>query len=336
MRSPGQDAWRFAAALTASAFVLGAYLAFCLWPSEFQENFRARPGIQPPATPPAVPQDRTAFPSGGGRLQVVVESQADISPAEFPAGDGFDPAELAGAAELFAENGESVQAEEFIREASETPTEASARKLLQARANFEANRRLQMLTRKYQLTREQQALMWPVLVRAAPASARLWAVPAAPGSAGLAAAPAEEPSGDSLAAESTAADSSPEQVARLAAGDQDPDDSSGEAGRTTNKAKAGQDAGDLQAALDASLDMLEPELAPFLDAKQLAMMNEEEIDRYYWWGEVLLRLSGEDAADAVASAADSAGSGVAAEAVSDVEPAAHQGGNLFDILGGQP
>lgn len=207
-----------------------------------------------------------------------------------------------------------------------------------AQVAYEAGRRLEMLAEKYDLTEDQQALVFPVIARASPAY-----VPALPikdsslsdayllarrSSAPVAASAADLP-WTTLSDDSASG-------ARL-----------GVVGQAmasgAPRAPAGVDDAAFEVALNASQDALEARIAPFLNSAQLAQLTEEELDRYYWWGEILLQLSGE--ADPIAAATASAtvstgqpGTGdPAAEGDEEAAvPVAHQGGNLLDLLEGQP
>jgi hypothetical protein len=190
-------------------------------------------------------------------------------------------------------------------------------KLLAGQVTYEANRRLQMLTDRYRLSEQQQALVFPVIARASCSY-----VPELP-IEGEAATDAH------LAAqESSERADSPTGTVR-------PDDPTSAEATASDGAPAGS--------AIASLDALESDLAPFLNSDQLALIEEEQLDRFYWWGEVLLKISDEiDADDLIAQALSGAPAAMEetptaaaaepADATPSAVPAAHQGGNLLDLL----
>ena len=204
------------------------------------------------------------------------------------------------------------------------------RQQLGSKVDYEANRLLRMLTEKYDLTPAQQTRVFPIIARATPAAVQFAAM-----------------TGDSLTAESlsalavsikpgdwtyeSAADSLSAETDATLLANNDPGDSTPT--RSPRKSTASPD----------PLDEIEAQLAPFLDPDQLATMDPEQIDRFYWWGEILIQLSGE-IDDDVAIAAAALGSGASASGASDSSgsaadtadsgsvPAAHQGGTLFELL----
>jgi hypothetical protein len=212
------------------------------------------------------------------------------------------------------------------------------KKQLGARIDYGANRLLQMLTRKYDLSNQQQALVFPVIARALPAYGHL------PPSAGealtdadLAALGISPKPVDPATGESDYVDPGATLLAK-----NEPAES--ETMATTAKTRTSSSADDFDAALALSLDSLEAQLVQFLDSDQLALMNEEQIDRFYWWGEILLQISGDIKTDAAlvtaALGSDSSaatGSTLPVESGSaaigsDSVPAAHQDGSLLDLL----
>jgi hypothetical protein len=201
--------------------------------------------------------------------------------------------------------------------------------------SYEAGRRLRMLTDMYQLSPQQQALVFPVLARASQAYH-----------------PALEIEGEAATdaylaawAQSAPTGSDPDETTGAASGDAEPDP---DAALAMVKAKGPPpedepatespdplDDEAVNAAIESSLDVVEAQLAPFLDEEQLALMNEEQVDRLYWWGEILLQISAElddetlpDAEDA--GTAPGTGTPGGSDQTGDSTPPAHQGGNLFD------
>jgi hypothetical protein len=204
-------------------------------------------------------------------------------------------------------------------------------KQLGSKVDYEANRLLRMLTEKYDLTPAQQAQVFPIIARATPSAAQL---AAATGNS------LTEPSLSVLdisikptdrtyesAADSVSATTDSPLLAKNVS--EDP-----AATRTPRKLAPSSD----------PLDEIEAQLAPFLDPDQLATMDPDQIDRFYWWGEILIQVSGEiedDAAIAAAALGSGAGTSSASDssassadaADSSVVPAAHQDGTLFDLIG---
>jgi hypothetical protein len=196
---------------------------------------------------------------------------------------------------------------------------------------------LQMLTAKYHLSESQQAQALPAIAGALPSYTPARSIARASSADAVVpdATRASLPSGsDPAGAQDQPAPSAPVSVADSVASSPSP----------SSPPVSGSD--DFEAALNASLDSMEARLAPYLDSGQLALMNEEQVDRYYWWGEILLQISGDIDADAAVTAAAAtstpvtpatpATTGTTQQVSGDVAPAEHQVGNLFDLLGGQP
>jgi hypothetical protein len=208
-------------------------------------------------------------------------------------------------------------------------------KQLASNIDYEANRLLRMLAEKYDLTPAQQAQVFSIIARATPAAAQFAAA-----------------TGDSLTTESLsvlAVSIKPENWTYESAADpvsaatdstllaqNEPAEAAPT--RTRSKLTSSPDV------LSDPLDEIEPQLAPFLDPDQLAAMDEEQVDRLYWWGEILIQISGEiDDDAAIAAAALGSGTGTssssdssassAAAGDSSAVPAAHQDGTLFDLIG---
>lgn len=245
---------------------------------------------------------------------------------------------------------------------------------LNARAEqvtYEANHRLDLLKAMYKLTATQQALIYPVLARASPAydsalaiegeavtDAYLSAIrPAGASSAGASASSASRGVAANSAgvADATASRAAvvagyvsrrPDATASVAPsraiGDRDAAVVAGPVADTADADTGGSaaviastapDAYD--AALASSLATVEADISPFLDNEQLATMSDEQVDRYYWWAEILGNLSG-DGADETASGATDASTSPAdsTPAATDggTEPTEYQGGNLLDLL----
>ncbi len=180
---------------------------------------------------------------------------------------------------------------------------------LAARVAGQADYRLALVSGKYDLSPAQQGLAYPLIVRSTPA---------------YRAAVAE----GTLVEEARAADAGVVLEPAGAAEVADADD-------------------DFALALDSSLEALEAELAAVLSPEQLAALSEDQLDRYYWWGEVLLRVQEQQEAEleeivasalgtSTAPATTAAAATAATEPAADVIPAAHQGGNLLDLLNGAP
>ncbi len=252
---------------------------------------------------------------------------------------------------IAAESMPSGSTEVFI------PNEAAAslrqRQILGARVNSEANRILRRVARKYRLTSDQQAQVFPAIANAVPASAGLAknmngsvqetqfaALGIAPEIADWSVADSANEDSDVFAA---ASPTDPDALTT----DSAPTSTAGTATPAKAKVSFADDDG-FETALQASLEAIEEQLAPFLNNEQLATMNAEQIDRYYWWGEILIRLDGDLELEAAILAAAlqptaSASSGTVATSESETagssaeaNPAAHLGGNLFDLLGHQP
>ena len=159
-------------------------------------------------------------------------------------------------------------------------------KLMGAQAGQEATRRLQMLTRKYNLSTEQQELVFPVVARASPAYGQMSSL----AGESLADAYVDQPDSFPLPEVPTSTD-----LAQTGPTESGP---TGQATKPPVKTKAFPKPADDETPPIVPLDDLEPQLAPFLNPDQLAKMDEEQIDRYYWWGEILLQLNGDIEADA--------------------------------------
>jgi len=244
---------------------------------------------------------------------------------------------------------------------------------LNARAEqvtHEANRRLDLLTAMYKLTPTQQALVYPIVARASPAydsalsiegealtDAYLDAVRPAGASraetsaytggsvdsAGVAADAASHAAvvaiyasrragaTANVAPSSAAVESS---AATVAVAGTDADAAGVDAGGTAALSDSTETDG-YDAALAASLETVEAELSPFLDNEQLATMSDEQVDRYYWWAEILGNLSGDGADESASGSTDTSASPVeSTPAATDggTEPSEYQGGNLLDLL----
>jgi hypothetical protein len=169
-------------------------------------------------------------------------------------------------------------------------------KMRAARVEFEAGRNLEMLSRKYDLTEEQQALAFPILARASQAYHPAIAIEG-------------EAATDAFLSATIAA---PEIESDL-------------------------EEAPPQAAAPSTLDDVEAKLAPLLNDKQRAQIKEEALDRYYWWGEILLQIAADIDAESVPAVAE-ADPGEVEQDPGEPEPgpapppAAHQGANLFDLL----
>lgn len=232
-----------------------------------------------------------------------------------------------------------------------------------AQVSYEADRRLAMLTDRYQLTEEQQALVFPVIARTSQAyhpalaiqgegatDAYLAALPPTAQTDALVAEPAtpvptvDSPSQDTPAS-SEVSGPAPAPPAATDSETTGVDNSMPETNAPEVPAALDLEPGfeeEYNAALESSLEMLEEQMAPFLDADQLAAMTEDQIDRYYWWGEILLQIDGDAAADAVdapvavipepepAEPSDDPAPG------GDSEPDDHQGGNLLGLINALP
>lgn len=215
------------------------------------------------------------------------------------------------------------------------------RQILGARVNSEANRILSRVARKYRLSDEQQAQVFPTIASSVPAydglaenlnrdvpATELASLGIAPDIVDWSVAERADEAADSPA---TADTDAPETAATPTAGT-----------ATPSKARAslaGDDA--YEAALKASMEAIEEQLASYLNNAQLRILSEEQADRYFWWGEILIQLKG-DVADEAASADstsgdDSAGSGTSSgsETGDAAVSADHQGGTLFDLLGSE-
>jgi hypothetical protein len=209
----------------------------------------------------------------------------------------------------------------------------------------EANHLLQVMVRKYQLTPAQQQAVFPVIARAAPSYPRLAGLEGQDLSdyqlTSLGIVPQPVGTGSEEVAEDR--DATQEATAGETATD-DPAVSETPAARTASptRAKAGSSTPSSSTDSNISLDELEYQLAPFLNPAQLAQMTPEQIDRYYWWGEILLQLSGDETNAAAAVSASSSGTATGDSADGSVptgtgsEPTAYQGGRLFEMLGGDP
>lgn len=247
---------------------------------------------------------------------------------------------------------------------------------LNARAEqvtYEADRRLALLTAMYKLTPAQQALVYPIVARASQAydpalsidgeaatDAYLDAInPSASASAGAsdASAYAGTPVASSSGADAPASSAavSAEYARRrtgvpMVVAAPTTAGNSGATAPTASDASSPVDGGTAasvpatastssdgyDAALASSLETVEAELSPFLDNDQLATMSDEQVDRYYWWAEILGNLSGtttDPAASETAAATTQPEDGTSSTAEGDTgEPSAYQGGNLLDLL----
>lgn len=248
---------------------------------------------------------------------------------------------LVGLSDLQAEQGAPRAGDQrAAREAGRRGSlSAEALALRSAHVSYEASRRLGMMAAKYSLTEDQKVLIFPVLARASPAY--------------VATMPIEN---ESLSDAYLLARRNSQPRATEAPGATRPVEATDEVTpaaptldqaevRDVPQAPEGVDEIAFEAALRASQDAVEAQLAPFLDGAQRALMDEEELDRYYWWGEILLQLAGEaDASAAVSTDPAAPATPGAADADSQVPeggggagvPAAHQGGNLLDLLIGPP
>jgi len=185
-----------------------------------------------------------------------------------------------------------------------------------AQVEYEADRRLQMLSEKYQLTEEQEALAFPIIARASQAYH-----------------PALQIEGEAateayLDAVQSTLETPPSSAETLTPAAHTPDDVPDEDVPLDEA---------FQAAIDSSLDAVEEQLALFLDEEQLALLTEEQIDRYYWWGELLLVItgdleSGDDSAAAAEEPDPEPENSSSPEPGEGTQPVAHQGGNLFDLF----
>lgn len=247
---------------------------------------------------------------------------------------------------------------------------------LEARAEqvtYEANRRLAMLTATYKLTPAQQALVYPLLARASQAYDPALSIDGeAATDAYLRSIDSTQPASAAGASESSAyagvpveSSSEPDSPASRAAavaeyasrrtgasaavatsgmaGDSGAvvatADSAGatDGGTAAAVAPSSSTAPDgYDAALASSLDTVEAELTPFLDNDQLATMSDEQVDRYYWWAEILGNLSGtttDPAASETAATTTQPEDGTSSTTEGDPEePSSYQGGNLLDLL----
>lgn len=296
---------------------------------------------------------------GKAGLDVVVPGHPEKTAAQgfpapsFPATKVDSFAAAAGNPDLFIyEEAPSMEkAQEEIHAApmpalSDESSEAAAslhqRQILCAQVNSEANRVLRRVARKYRLTEEQQSQVFPAIASSMPAYADL----------------AENMNGSVQKTDYASLGIAPEIVdgADANSANDEPDasfsadtvvpktavPSAADTPTAASKAKA-TSAGDdgYAAALQMFMESIEAQLAPFLNNAQLAAMNEEQIDRYYWWGEILIQLDGDIAPEAASAGTVAGDASTASEAVAETEAADaavsadHQAGTLFDWLNGE-
>jgi hypothetical protein len=180
---------------------------------------------------------------------------------------------------------------------------------------------IEMLTAKYALTPRQQTRALAMLARASNAY---------------------HPSiGASIGAPSASAGTTALQLPSVASevAEQPP----GEQGPTATEVPAAALTGVADASGEAvySLDDLEARIAPLLDDAQLTLVDEDQVDRYYWWSDVLDQIDDDLDAATAAGAALWLGSveettTVAATTPAATAPSAHQGGNLLQLITSEP
>jgi hypothetical protein len=299
-----QDKWRFMALLAAVVFGAGAILLTFAVQSETTPRNKVillspMSGSGAPFRPGSTPIQARAE-----QLEEPVAADSLAFQQELPStlfyppviSDRPDDSSTLGNLENDASPGQTVPEAEL--------------KLLGAQAGQEATRRLQMLTRKYDLSKEQQALVFPVVARASPAYGQMSSL-------------AGETLADAYVAQ-------PESFPLLETRD------FAEAPGSDDGAQNGQPEAEPTSQPKRSPAKTKLTFGPD-DEEAPLITPEEQIDQYYWWGEILRQLNGDIEADAEAvSAALGSSTGTADETVagsgSDAVPAAHQGGNLFDLL----
>lgn len=172
-----------------------------------------------------------------------------------------------------------------------------------AQVAYEADRRLDYLTDTYDLSDEQQRLAYPILARASQAYDPALAIENEEWTDAILAVSARGP---------------------------------GPAVYSDNPIK--------QAAIDSALNTVEDQLSEILDEDQVIAIKVEQADRNEWWNEILSQVSSDlEVEEAAAQALEELLAAEAAEAADASEhsqsgsaPAAHQGGNLLNLLGAGP
>lgn len=188
-----------------------------------------------------------------------------------------------------------------------------------------ALRRLQRLHAKYHLAPAQLAKIYPAVAKAT-------------GSTGSSL--AQEAAAVSTSAPDAAEDESGFAEILAEAVGQTASTATASPGKSSAKDPAMVAEDPFETALNASLDALEDQLAALLTPEQLAILDEEQIDRYYWWGEILIQLAGaaDEEAAIIAIALQPTSPATTGSSASDPNavPTDHLGGNLFDLPGTQP
>lgn len=82
----------------------------------------------------------------------------------------------------------------------------------------------------------------------------------------------------------------------------------------------------------ASLEDLESQIAPFLDEEQLDALDEEQMDRYFWWAEILEQISTDIDAEPDEPSSEPEHTEEEPDPEEEGPSDPHPGGNLFDLF----
>ena len=327
-RQTGKGKWRFKALLCAA--VLGAGSVVLTFVAQSAIATRNN-GI----FPVAITESGAFFQPGTNRIKArAVQPDDPVAAMTFASPQGLSYPLLFPPAILDPDDNSSPLGYPEIEESPKPEFSESELKLLGAQVGREATRRLQRLSQKYNLSKEQQALVFPVIARASPAYGQLSSLAGETLADAYVVQPVSFPLPEALDASEASGSGDLTQNGQTDSG------TTSESDATASEAMATSGVDDFEEALHLSLEALESQLAPFLNSEQLALMDEEQVDRFYWWGEILLQLNGDNEADAqsVSGALESATASSVeptAGAGFDAVSAAHQGGNLLDLLSSQ-